>query len=216
MLTRLGEVDLATALAAAHALYGPTFNPEVTLKALSYFDDGNLCDLPNDLKLRLVEAAREVDLDHAASRCRLSASAFGLWVRVMKAIPVTPLTLNIARRIIWFEPPDHALADPIRLMSYAMTYAGHEDMRVIRRYVSDDDMRDALDHAPPGIIDPRSWAYWNSKMGRYPPPPLPVRSFSTAADGSICGLCASRHSTDCRPRGAATGGQGGMARISRA
>ena len=74
----------------------------------------------------------------------------------MKAIPVTPLTLDIARRIIWFEPPDHALADPIRFMTYAMTYARHEDMRVIRRYVSDDDMRDALDHAPPGIIDPRS------------------------------------------------------------
>jgi hypothetical protein len=63
-LMRLGEVDLATALAAAHALYGPTFNPEVTLKALSYFDDGNLRDLPNELKLRLVEAAREVDIDH--------------------------------------------------------------------------------------------------------------------------------------------------------
>jgi hypothetical protein len=63
-LMRLGEVDLATALAAAYALYGQTFNPEVTLKALSYFDDGNLRDLPNDLKLRLVEAAREVDLDH--------------------------------------------------------------------------------------------------------------------------------------------------------
>jgi hypothetical protein len=63
-LMRFGEIDLATALAAAHALYGQTFNPEVTLKALSYFDDGNLRDLPNDLKLRLVEAAREVDLDH--------------------------------------------------------------------------------------------------------------------------------------------------------
>jgi hypothetical protein len=63
-LMRLGEVDLATALSAAYALYGQTFNPEVTLKALSFFADGNLRDLPNDLKLRLVEAAREVDLDH--------------------------------------------------------------------------------------------------------------------------------------------------------
>jgi len=63
-LMRLGEVDLGTALAAAQALYGPTFNPEVTLKALSYFDDGNLRELPNDLKLRLVEAAREVNLDN--------------------------------------------------------------------------------------------------------------------------------------------------------
>jgi hypothetical protein len=63
-LMRLGGVDLPTALGAARALYGPTFNPEVTLKALSYFDDGNLRELPDDLKLRLVEAAREVDLDH--------------------------------------------------------------------------------------------------------------------------------------------------------
>jgi hypothetical protein len=83
----------------------------------------------------------------------------------MNAIPLTPLTLDLARRIIWFEPPDHALADPIRFMAYAMTYARHEDMRIIRGFISDDDMREALDRAPPGIIDPRSWAYWNSKMG---------------------------------------------------
>lgn len=63
-LMSLGGGHLATALAAAQALYGPTFNPEVTLKALSYFDDGNLRDLPSELKLRLVVAAREVDLDH--------------------------------------------------------------------------------------------------------------------------------------------------------
>ena len=43
-LVRKRGVDLATALGAASALYGPTFNPEVTLKALSYFDDGNYGD----------------------------------------------------------------------------------------------------------------------------------------------------------------------------
>src|SRR5580658_6516537 len=95
----------------------------------------------------------------------------------MKPIPATPHTLPIAPRIIWLQPPERALADPIRFMAYAMTYARHEDMKVIREYVSDDDFREALDRAPPGIIDPRSWAYWNSKMGRYPPPPLPVRRF---------------------------------------
>jgi hypothetical protein len=100
----------------------------------------------------------------------------------VKGIPVTPLTLDVARRVIWFESPEQALVDPIRFMAYAMTYARHEDMRVIRRYVSDDDFREALDHAPAGIVDPRSWAYWNSKLGRYPPPPLPVRRFGIAAD----------------------------------
>jgi hypothetical protein len=55
---------LPTALAAAQKLYGPTFNPEITLKALSYFDDGNLRALPEEMKSRLVVAAREVDVEH--------------------------------------------------------------------------------------------------------------------------------------------------------
>jgi hypothetical protein len=95
----------------------------------------------------------------------------------MKPIPLNQETSLVAAQIIWFEPAVKALSDPVRFMAYAMTYAMHEEMRVIRQYVSDDDFREALDHAPPGIIDARSWAYWNSKMGRYPPPPLPLRRF---------------------------------------
>ena len=93
----------------------------------------------------------------------------------MKPIPLTSETESVARRVVWFEPPAEALADPIRFMAYAMASATHEDMKTLRRYVSDEDFREALDHAPPGIIDARSWAYWNSKLGRYPPPPLPKR-----------------------------------------
>ncbi len=62
-------------------------------------------------------------------------------------------------------------------MAYAMARATYEDMKAIRHYVDDADFLEALDKAPPGIIDARSWAYWNSKMGRYPAPPLPVRQF---------------------------------------
>ena len=97
----------------------------------------------------------------------------------MKPLPLTPQLLAIARRIIWFEPPEQALADPVRFMAYAMRHALPEDMRAIRWYVPDAEFREALDQAPPGIIDPRSWAYWNSKMGRYPPPPMPVRRFDS-------------------------------------
>lgn len=93
----------------------------------------------------------------------------------MKPIPLNPETEAVARRVVWFEEPAEALADPIRFMAYAMASATHPDMKVLRRYVSDDDFREALDKAPPGIIDPRSWAYWNSRMGRYPAPPLPRR-----------------------------------------
>ena len=95
----------------------------------------------------------------------------------MKSIPLNAQTEAVARRVVWFEEPREALSDPVRFMAYAIAYATHDDMKVLRRYISDDDFREALDKAPPGIIDRRSWAYWNSKMGRYPPPPLPVRTF---------------------------------------
>jgi hypothetical protein len=95
----------------------------------------------------------------------------------MKPIPLTPAIEAIARRIIWFEEPAVALADPVRFMAYAMASATHQDMKAIRQYVSDDDFREAIDRAPPGIVDPRSWAYWNLMFGRYPAPPLPSRRF---------------------------------------
>jgi hypothetical protein len=96
----------------------------------------------------------------------------------MKNIPCNPETEAVARRIIWFESPAEALADPVRFMAYAAASATHEDMKVIRLYVSDDDFREALDNAPPGIIDNRSWAYWNSKLDRFPAPSPPKRKLS--------------------------------------
>ncbi len=62
------------------------------------------------------------------------------------------------------------------IMAYAMRHATHGDMRALRRYVSDADFREALDNAPPGIIDARSWAYCNNVISRYPAPPMPRRA----------------------------------------
>jgi hypothetical protein len=58
-----GRIDLPTALASARALYGAQYNPQITLKALSYFDDGNVRTLPDETKDRLSRAASAVDLD---------------------------------------------------------------------------------------------------------------------------------------------------------
>ncbi|HEX3948955.1 MAG TPA: hypothetical protein VHW95_03785 [Steroidobacteraceae bacterium] len=93
----------------------------------------------------------------------------------MKALPLSPDLLAVAPRVIWFEPPETALADPVRFLAYLMTYGTIEDITVVRRYLDLDDFREALDRAPPGIIDPRSWAYWQAMTGRYPPPPMPRR-----------------------------------------
>jgi len=95
----------------------------------------------------------------------------------MTPIPLNAETESLARRMVWFEPPRQALRDPIRFMAYVMAYATPGDLAVVRRYVSDADFVEALDNAPPGIIDPRSWAYWNLRAGRYPAPPMPRRRF---------------------------------------
>ena len=62
-LIATGGVGLPLALAAARAIHGRAFNPQATLKALSYFDDGTLPRLPRPVRDRLARAAREVDLD---------------------------------------------------------------------------------------------------------------------------------------------------------
>lgn len=95
----------------------------------------------------------------------------------MKPLEPNDALYNAAQRIVWFEKPDEALADPVRFLAYAFRYATHEDMKLIRSQLSDDDLREALDRAPAGIIDPRSWAYWNLVLDRYPAPPLPARRF---------------------------------------
>lgn len=62
-ILRDGRIDLSTALASAQALYGPQFNPQIALKALSFFDEGNLRRLAKAIRDRLAKAVREVDLD---------------------------------------------------------------------------------------------------------------------------------------------------------
>lgn len=91
----------------------------------------------------------------------------------MKPLPCDTDLLNLAPRVIWFESPEQALADPVRFLIYVMTYGTLEELAVIRRYATMADFREALEHAPPGIMDERSWAYWNLMTGRYPVPPMP-------------------------------------------
>jgi len=52
-------IDLPTVLAAGIVIYGRTFNPLITLKALSYFDD--VPTLPTAVRARLSKAVAAVD-----------------------------------------------------------------------------------------------------------------------------------------------------------
>jgi hypothetical protein len=83
----------------------------------------------------------------------------------MKPLPHTPGLLAAARRIVWFKPPEEALDSPIELMAYAMKHATDRDMALLLHHIGMDGLREAIDNAPAGIIDARSWSYWNAKIG---------------------------------------------------
>ena len=93
----------------------------------------------------------------------------------MNALPHNSDMLKVAPNIIWFESPEQALSDPVRFLAYLMTYGTAEEVTTVMMYVSLEDFREALEHAPPGIFDERSWNYWHLMTGRHPPPPLPTR-----------------------------------------
>jgi hypothetical protein len=57
----------------------------------------------------------------------------------MKLLTLTPELAEVARRVIWFEPPEQAIANPVRFLAYAMTYGNHSDMKVIRQQLSTSD-----------------------------------------------------------------------------
>lgn len=66
-LIRGGGISLSQALGAATAVHGDRFNPILTLKALTFFDDGDLSEIRAVVRDRLAAAVRGVDLDKMPS-----------------------------------------------------------------------------------------------------------------------------------------------------
>jgi hypothetical protein len=63
-LSRILEegIDLADALGAARSVYGGSFNPILSLKALSFFNDGDLRTLAGPIRSRLSGAVGRIDV----------------------------------------------------------------------------------------------------------------------------------------------------------
>jgi hypothetical protein len=94
-----------------------------------------------------------------------------------ETLPTKPELLRVARRVIWFEEPERALADPVQFLAHVMVFGTVEDLKALRGIVGKDDYREVLEHAPTGVFDVRSRTHWN--FGLRPAthtPPLPMRT----------------------------------------
>jgi hypothetical protein len=70
------------------------------LKALSYFEDGNLHRLPQPVRDRLARVAREVDLDHLPVIVAADRRAITIEVVTDASHTLTPNTKALARRLV--------------------------------------------------------------------------------------------------------------------
>jgi hypothetical protein len=165
-------IDLAVALSAGVAIYGRAFNPLITLKALSCFDDGP--SVPDQVRVRL-ERARPRSISRLCLGSTPTRHGPRKATNAMKPLPQSPKSLWVARRVVWFKEPEEALADPTHFLAHVMTYGTIEDLLALGGIVGTAEFREALENAPPGVFDERSWAYWNLKCGRFPAPPMPKR-----------------------------------------
>jgi hypothetical protein len=95
----------------------------------------------------------------------------------VRPLELTEALRKAAERCVWYEPPEKAASEPAKLVAHILTYGGLDDVNALRAQYSNDDIKHALDNAPAGVYDARSWAYWNLIAGRYETPPQPTRKF---------------------------------------
>jgi hypothetical protein len=82
---------------------------------------------------------------------------------------------RIARELFWWLSPEVSLANPRRFLAQVMTLGTWNEVRRVKDSFGWDAFRDALLHAPPGVFDGRSWAYWHAFFG-LPEAEMPRRS----------------------------------------
>ena len=83
---------------------------------------------------------------------------------------------QLARRLFWWKSPSEALDDPNRFLGQVMALGTWEDVNLAREHWTEDEFREALGHAAPGVFDARSWTYWHHILGVPLAHGLPKRS----------------------------------------
>jgi hypothetical protein len=84
---------------------------------------------------------------------------------------------RIAAKVIWWQTPAVALANPERFLAQVMTLGTWREVRAMKEALGWNAFREVLEKAPPGVFDARSWNYWHGFFG-LPAPGMPQRSLT--------------------------------------
>ena len=81
----------------------------------------------------------------------------------------------MARKYVWWQPPERTLAEQHLLLAQMMTLGTVDDVRWLVEHVSEDGLRAVLRIPPVGVFNGRSWRFWHLRLGCHPVPELPAR-----------------------------------------
>jgi|GEM_PF-428448 len=81
----------------------------------------------------------------------------------------------IASRVCWWEPTAATLKNKPLFLCRIMALGTWDDICIALDHYGRDAFREALQNAPPGLFDPRSWHYWHHRLKLLPVPSLPQR-----------------------------------------
>lgn len=82
---------------------------------------------------------------------------------------------RLARKYVWWEPAERVLERRGLFLCQLMQLGTPRDVELARQAFGDQAFKAALREAPPGVLDARSWNFWNHFFGTVPVPPLPSR-----------------------------------------
>jgi hypothetical protein len=89
--------------------------------------------------------------------------------------------LPLARKYIWWQPPEDTLRDQHRLIAQVMNIGTHSDVEKLRTALGDEAFEHVLRTARAGEFSKRSWHYWHRVLALSQDqvvPPLPERKLS--------------------------------------
>ena len=95
--------------------------------------------------------------------------------RVTDGLTLDERAAAMARKYVWWQPPDRTLEDRRLLLAQMMTLGTADDVRWLLSRVSDSELRRVLLDPPIGIFNRRSWNFWHLRLGLTPTPELPTR-----------------------------------------
>ena len=81
------------------------------------------------------------------------------------ATPYPSELLRVARKVVWYEKPEEALADLMTFLTHLMVYGSSADVSVAERYVPTEEFRRVLEHAPAGVFTREAWEKWHERFG---------------------------------------------------